>query len=106
MERLVGKVLNIVDGGTIEVEIAPLPPRVEVHPDSGAPILSETPAISRSLPRIERIRLAGRGPTPDGTIENELAEIALQSRLLLKRVELDVVSREGDGIVCELRKVG
>ena len=103
MERLVGKVLNIVDGGTIEVEIAPLPPRVEVDPLSGAPIISETP---RSLPRIERIRLAGRGATQTGTMENDLAEIALQSRLLLKRVELDVVSREDDGIVCELRKVG
>lgn len=103
MERLVGKVLSILDGGTIEVEIAPLPPRVEVDPSSGAPIPSETP---QSLPRIERIRLAGRGSPQTGTMENDLAEIALQSRLLLKRVELDVVSREGDGIVCELRKVG
>ncbi len=101
MERLVGKVLNVMDGGTIEVEIALLNPRLELFTDGWG-----GHRTARSLPNIATVRLAHRAAINPNTLEDDLARIALHRQLFWKQVELNVVAREMDRLVCDVRAVG
>jgi hypothetical protein len=105
MERLVGKVLNVVDGETIEVEIAPLNPRLELFTD-GWSGHHRGAASSGELLAIETVRLAHREAPEGDTLESELAGIDLHRKLFWKRVELNVLSRDGERLVCDVRAVG
>lgn len=102
MERLVGKVLNVMDGETIEVEIAPLNPRLEYATDGWSG--HATPR--RQLPNIATVRLAHRPRLNPNTLEDDLARIALHRQLFWKQVELQVVAREIDRLICDVRAVG
>lgn len=102
MERLVGKVLNVMDGETIEVEIAPLSPRLESRTDGWSP---HAEALVR-LPAIATVRLAHGAPLNLNTLEDDLARIALHRQLFWKQVELHVVAREVGRLVCDVRAVG
>jgi endonuclease YncB( thermonuclease family) len=86
MERLIAKVLNIVDGDTIEVEIAPLNPRLEKA-------------------SIERVHLVHREAPESGTFESDLAEIDLHRKLFWKIVILRVLSRDDQRrLVCTVER--
>jgi len=102
MERLVGKVLNVMDGETIEVEIAPLNPRLEYRTDGWSGHATER----RQLPDIATVRLAHRPALNPNTLEDDLARIALHRQLFWKQVELHVVAREIDRLICDVRAVG
>lgn len=108
MERLVGKVLNVVDGETIEVEIAPLPPRLELRTDGWSGYGSGTPSAASSslLPAVETVRLAHREAPERGTLEDDLARIDLHRRLFWKEIELEVLARDGGRLVCGVKRVG